>query len=328
METNKQNYKKETAGFVMDQNIPIVNSGSTLHELRDYLIENALKFHSVSYIYIVGENNKLVGVLSIKEVFSNNLDREVDGLMGKNLITTSPDTDQEEVALISLRKNIKAVPVVDRDGILLGAVLKDTLLHVLYKESVEDALLHSGIRKIENPNDILEAGAWLHFKKRFPWLLLGLFGGILAAFIVKLFEESLAMQIILASFIPAIVYMADAVGSQTQTIFIRSIALSKEINLKKYILREVRVAFLLSSILGLISFLITIFWIKSLQISLIVSLSIIATISVSMAVGIILPYTLSKLKIDPAIASGPSATVLRDILNLLIYFGIISVLLF
>ncbi len=322
----KKAYKKESAGSIMDTNIPIIKSGSTLGDLKKYLEENISTFHSISYIYVIDEDEKMVGVLSIKEVFSGNLDMKVDDLMEKHFISTTVNTDQEQVALIALQKNIKSVPVIDKSGVLIGAVLKDALLNVLHNESVEDALVSSGIRKIENPFDIVDAGSWLHFKKRFPWLLLGLVGGIFAAFLVKLFEETLAFQIILVSFIPAILYMAGAVGGQTEVIFIKSLTLSKNLNLKKYILREMKVSLLLSFILGSLSFLATIIWTQSFIIALIMGLSIIVTVILSTIIGIMLPYVLNKIGKDPAFATGPFGAVLRDILSLLIYFGIIILL--
>ncbi len=126
--------------------------------------------------------------------------------MKKDIVVAHPTTHQEKVAILALKHNIKAIPVVDKENHLLGVVPSDIILDILHNENVEDALLTAGVDRFKDPaRSIIEASAFLHFKKRFPWLILGLIGGMIAAFVVSGFEESLNVQIILAAFIPAIV---------------------------------------------------------------------------------------------------------------------------
>lgn len=325
---NQNHYLKESAGKLMVKNMPTVAESSTVEDVENLLSEKANEFESINYIYILDKNQKLTGVISIKELFRSPKKKRVKNLSPNKIISARAHTDQEKVVLLALKHNLKQVPVIDKNGFFLGAVSSDTILKILNAENIEDVLRSSGTIKMENAAvNIIQAGAWLHFRKRLPWLILGLAGGILAAFVVDFFEVALKKQIMLAAFIPAIVYIADAVGSQTQTIFIRSLALDENLNLKKYIFREVRVNFSLSIVLGIIAALFSFIWLKSQALSLVLGVSIMLTILTATAVALILPKILQKLRFDPAIASGPFATVLRDISSLLIYFIIASLIL-
>lgn len=154
-------------------------------------------------------------------------------------------------------------------------VTSDTILNVLHNESIEDTLKSVGISNINNSAiNILKANAITHFNKRVPWLLGGLVGGLLAAYTVRQFESYLETQILLATFIPTIVYMADAVGSQTQTIFIRSLSLQNRLNLSKYITREINIVFLLAIVLGVFSALLGAIVLQALNLGLILGVSI------------------------------------------------------
>jgi magnesium transporter len=317
----------ETAGHLMVHAVPIVKANDTVDATLKMISAHASSFESLSYIYVVDTHMHLKGVLSIKELLRTPTHEHIESIMIRNVITVDVHTDQEQVALLAIRHNIKAVPVVDKNGLFLGIVPTDTILNILHSESVEDALHTAGSALFANPAvEIITAGARVHFKKRLPWLLLGLAGGIGAAFVVHYFEDALAHQIILAAFIPAVVYMADAVGSQTQTIFIRSLALARTLHMRSYIIREITIAYMLALVLGLISFGIVALWLDSLHIGIVFGLSITVTILAAMVIALFTPWVLTKMKFDPAIASGPFATVIRDIISLLIYFSIVSLM--
>ena len=315
-------YLPETAGFLMKTNIPTINEDLKVGDIEKMLLEKSKQFETIDYVYVLDKFQKLKGVISIKELYGIEKTALVRNHFIKNPVSSRPSADQEKVALLAVRHNIKAIPVVDKKNKFLGVVVSDDILNILHSESVEDALRFAGSRKFSSNRGIVEAGVLVHFKKRFPWLFLGLLGGILAAMVVGFFEGELAKNIALASFIPAIVYMADAVGSQTQTIFIRSLALAHKLDLKKYIWREVRVNFILAILLGGVVFGVGNFWAGSMILASILGFSITLTIMMAMVVAIFLPWMLEKFKYDPAIASGPFATVVRDILSLLIYFSV------
>ena len=156
-------------------------------------------------------------------------------------------------------------------------------------------------------------------------MLLGFFGCLFATQIVKFFEAPLQAHFVLAAFIPLIVYMADAVGTQTEILFIRSLVY--RLDIKKYFLKEIKVSFFIALILGTLLTLISYFWIKLPKIGIILGISLFLTIINAFLLGLLVPYFLNKLKKDPAIASGPVGTIIRDILSLIIYFSVASLLL-
>lgn len=317
----------ETAGRIMAINIPKVGLNDTIQDIHKQLKIQVKNYESIGYIYVVNKKNILRGVISIKELYCVDSDKKASQVMSRYLITAKLHTDQERVALLAIQHNIKSIPVIDPNGVFQGVVTSDTILNVLHNESIEDTLKSVGISNINNSAiSIIKANAITQFNKRAPWLLGGLLGGLVAAYTVRQFESYLEAQILLAAFIPTIVYMADAVGSQTQTIFIRSLSLQHKLNLRKYITREINIVFLLAIVLGVFSYILGAIILQSLSLGLVLGISIFFTIIMASTIAVLLPLILSKLKIDPAIASGPFATVIRDILSLLIYFLVIMVL--
>jgi magnesium transporter len=323
-----QKFPPESAGRLMTNEIPLAPSDATIADIEKMLFEKTKEFETINYIYIVDKSRRLKGVISVKDVFRLPKFTPVSQIMKRDLVLVHPHTDQEMVALLALQHNLKAIPVVDKENYLLGIVPSDIILNILHNENIEDILRFAGVGVIKNPAiSIIKASALLHFRKRLPWLILGLLGGVAAAFIVEFFEDALKAQLILAAFIPAVVYMADAVGAQTQTIFIRSLALARNLNIKKYVGREIKVNLFLALVLGIIISAISLLWWQSSLLGVILGISIFMTILAAMAVAILLPWLFSKINYDPAIASGPFATVVRDILSLLIYFSIAQVML-
>ena len=151
-----------------------------------------------------------------------------------DFVTVRTSTDQERVAHLALKYNIKAVPVVSKDHTFLGVVPSDKILEILNREHTEDVLRFAGVRHKHSPvqDVLLDQSPLTHVKSRLPWLVIGLLGGVLAAFVIGIFEETLAHELLLAAFIPAIVYMADAVGSQTQMLFVRALAVDHNLKVE------------------------------------------------------------------------------------------------
>jgi len=163
-------------------------------------------------------------------------------------------------------------------------------------------------------------------KRRLPWLLIGLAGGILAAWILGFFEELLTEKVILAMFIPVIAYMSNAVGIQTQTLFIRDIALEKELPWKKYIFRQLTSCLIIGLICSAVFFAVVLLgW--DTWLGFVLGVSMLITIMVASFWSLFIPRLLYKMKVDPALGSGPFATVVQDILSIIIYFAIASWLL-
>lgn len=321
-----KNLPKESAGRILTERVPIVSGHSSIRSIEDVLLKKIRDFDNINYIYVVDENKKLSGVISIKEIFRVSKDILVKDVMVKDPVSVRPHTDRERAALLAIKHNIKDVPVVDKNNVFLGIVSSDTILNVLHQEGIEDALRSEGILKNYSVKEFISTRTSEHFRKRLPWLLVGLFGGMFAAFIVSFFEDMLSKLVILTAFIPAVVYMADAVGSQTQTIFVRSLSLSNQFKIRGYLAKEISISFSLSIFLGIMAG-ILVWWWQSFIVALIVAVSFVFTIFFAALSGILLPWIFFKFKLDPAIASGPFSTVLRDISSILIYFGVAFLLL-
>ncbi len=323
-------YPKNSAGRIMlnKRFVPIAEKGQTLADIRKEFQEKISGLKTINYVYVVNGDQRLVGVISIRDVFKKRGNLKVSGVMARDLVKVFPDQDQEEVVYLALRNNIKSMPVVTKDNVFLGVVPSDKILFILYQESREDILMHAGIleedRKLMLPTDTPIKS--LIFS-RTPWLILGLFGGILAVRIVESFEIALKSHLILAAFIPVMVYMADAVGTQTQILFIRSLALDRRLAIKKYFLKEMGVGFVIALICGTFLSLVTLFWKGSLILGLIVGASLFSACFIAVLIAVIVPLILKKLKFDPAVGSGPFSTIIRDILSLIIYFQIANLLL-
>ena len=319
-------YPPESAGRRMVTNVPTALPSETIADIRERLFEKAQDFETLNYIYILGQEGKLAGVLSLKDVFQKPEGSMVGGLMTTNIVKIRPGADQEKVAILALRHNIKSIPVVSKEDIFLGVVPSDVILEILHSEDVEDILRFAGIPKHNTfAAKIFQASPGVLTKLRLPWLVLGLFGGLLAAQIVNFFEGSLRTNFILAAFIPLIVYMADAVGTQTETLFIRSLVY--RLDIKSYFLKEIKVSLSIALILGALLTLVSYFLFDLLLIGIILGISLFFTIASAFLLGLSIPYFFNKFGRDPAIASGPLGTIIRDILSLVLYFSIASILL-
>lgn len=324
----ESNFPPESAGRLMIKEVPVASDSATIGEIENLLLRETKNFETINYIYLVDRDRRLVGILSVKDVFRLSKTVPATKAAEKKLVAVRPHADQERVAILAIRHNLKAVPVVDAANRFLGVVPSDAILNILNQEHIEDALRSAGIGKFKDPaRELAVAPAFLHFKKRFPWLIVGMLGGMLAALVVDSFENLINEMLILAAFIPAVVYMADAVGVQSQTIFVRRLAIDRDFYLKGYLNREAVVGIALAAALAVLIVLFSLFFWKSAVLSLILGVSFFATIVMAVAAAIGLPWFFHVLKYDPAVASGPLATVIRDILSILIYFAVASLVL-
>lgn len=329
MNGEKKTYPKNTVGDRIDGNVPIVKTGDTVKEAEHAIRTDIDGFDTINYVYVV-EHGELKGVLSIKELFRSGQEIRFRDIMRTDLVTVRPHTTKERAAILAVKASIKAIPVLDKNGAFLGVFPSDAIQQAIQHDSIEDALIQAGIVKHPEEaiaNILIKATPKTHFLRRFPWLLIGLVGGLLSAGVVNLYEHALLEEILLASFIPLVVYLADAAGSQTQTLYIRSVVLDAKFDMKTYLHREVKVIGMLALALAFTVGLIGLATWSSPVIGITLFISILLTMCVSATVAIFLPWFFMKHQIDPAVASGPFATLVRDISNLFIYFTVATVVL-
>lgn len=317
---NKNKFPKETAGSLMTDRVPVVLSDKTIRFVENYLLKNIKKLDSINYVYVLGKTGVLKGVISIKEIFRQAKNKKISQVMVKNLAIAHPYTDQEKVAHLALKNNIKSVPVVDKTNKFLGVVLGDDVLNILYKEFQEDISHLAGVEHANfNIDDISSMSIWSSLKHRLPWLIIGLLGGLLAAQVIGLFEETLSENIILAAFIPLVVYMASAVGTQVGFFIVRDLAIRSTINFWLYTLRQLRVILVIGLIISVAVFAITFIIYNNILIAWALALAMFLAILSSVITGLFIPYAFSKLNFDPANASGPIATIIQDLMSVTIY---------
>ncbi len=321
-------YPLSSAGRLIVTDIPVINENLRIKNIKKILTKEANNFSTINYVYIVNQEKKLTKVISIKELF-----RFPENILAKNLpsikiITVSPYTDKEKVAMLALKYSLKAVPVINREKKFLGIVPSDTILQILQDEATENLLRLGGVT-LSSPyqHKIFSLPLLTSLKHRLPWLVVGLLGGLLMAGVVGFFENFLAKNIILAAFIPLIIYMSDAVGTQMQSFIIRDLAIDFKLNFLKYLFKQSIVVLLIGLIISLLLYFISFLLYNSFEVSLILGLALFLAILTSLLTGLIFPFIFSRLKLDPADASGPIATIVQDVLSISVYFLIASLVL-
>ncbi|MGH7830800.1 MAG: magnesium transporter [Candidatus Binatia bacterium] len=310
----------ETAAEHVVAQVPVADPDAKAGALRKSL--EGRRFDTATHIAVC-EKGKLVGVLRIEELLSAPGEAAVRELMDADPPFVAPGVDQEKAAWQAVKHNESALAVVDNHGRFVGFIPPHRLLSVLLWEHDEDmARLGGFLRDTSTARTASRESVTRRFCHRLPWLLAGLAGALFAADIVGLFEKQLQSNVILAFFIAGIVYLADAVGTQTETLVIRG--LSVGVSIGEVLRRESLTGVLVGLALALIFFPIGLWRWGQGDVALAVSLSILAACSTANFVAMALPWLFHRLGKDPAFGSGPLATVIQDLLSILIYFGIAS----
>ena len=283
----------------------------------------------IFYVYVVDEDERLVGVTSLGMLVTRGPDLPIREVMRTSLVSVSVDTDQEEVAHIVSRYDVVSVPVVDAQGCLLGVVTVDDVVDVLREEATEDILKMAGAG--EAITDTQSFGA--SFKARFPWLMGAALGGLFVASSLSGFEDALRAGAVLALFMPVVAGMGGNVGTQSSTIVVRGLAVGyvDRGRLRGLVLREVALGALLGLVTGLVVSLaaagLGFDGIAMLPLIGVLTGGLVGSMTIAAAVGAGIPLVLERLQIDPAVATGPFVTTAVDVLGLLFYFGLASVML-
>ena len=315
-------YPEDSAGAMMTTNVFTLYQNTICRDALKSLQDQS-EAEMVFYLYITDEDDRLVGVASLRALATTQADTILKDIMVKRVHTVRPETDQEEVAQIVAQYNYLAVPVLDEDDQLLGIVTVDDVVDVIREEATEDFLQMAGAGK---DREILLKSSWENARARLPWLFASWIGGIFAASIIGTFEHMLESMIALAAFIPVIIGMGGNIGTQSSTIIVRGIATGRiEIGSElKVLLKEVRVGIILGALYGLLLGVFAKFRFIDADpmLGVVVGLSIGCSMLLAVAVGTFVPMFLRKVDIDPAIASGPFVTTSIDILGVLFYFVI------
>jgi magnesium transporter len=280
----------------------------------------AQRLEEASHLYLVSADSTLAGQVPIEKLLAADPNARLDSLRGAPPIEVRPDDNAEMVALLAVERHDADVAVVDSERKLLGAIPIGRLLALLHEEHVDEILRRAGVAAT-HPTPRQAHETLRAFRARVPWLAIGLLGGMLAGGVASLFEESLKREVTLAFFLPLVVYMADAIGTQTETVLVRQMAYGP-VQLLKQLWREGLLGVMMGVAIGGAAGIGLWLWDGRRHIATIVSLTILASAIVATLVASLLPWCLARLGFDPALASGPVATVLQDLLSVAIYLGI------
>ncbi len=327
--TQTNHLPKDSVGHIMTDRVPVVTPTQTVASVRQLLRDRVDQFDSVNYLYCLDQNRKLLGVISIKELLAQTDQTTMRDCMNTQLVTVRPHTHQEHMMYLALKHNLKAMPVVDEQHHWLGTVTNDQLMKIIYEEAHEDMLHLAGLHHAQAAFDNIQTlSLWQALRHRLPWLLIGVSGGLVAAGIIGVFEKTLTQHVVLAAFIPLVVYVADAVGTQMEAYIIRDLATTDQLKFFRYFMKQLGVIFWIGLIASALVFIVSWLWYREPKISGVISLTLIVAIVSSVFTGLVIPYLFSRLKFDPANASGPVATILQDIISVVVYFAIAQLLLF
>lgn len=314
-------YAVNTAGSIMSTAIPVCNQTATCNEALKELAKD-VEWDDVHHLYVVDDAKKLLGYVRIASVVQQPGITPLKNLLQSFAETLRDDTDQEEAVFNAVKNDLDAIPVVDVNDRLLGAITAKSIIGVLHNEHVEDVLFATGIRRGgDNTNFVKLASARLLpvLKSRAPWLIVGALVGIMLGLVSRQFEHALEKTIALAYFIPVVAYIADSVGTQSEAITIRALA-TLRMNYFAYLGREIAIGFLLGIILGAMGGLGALLVGGDSRVALVVGSSLLAASTLATTVAALIPIIFKKLGKDPALGSGPIATALQDILSIVIYF--------
>lgn len=315
---NKATYPPESIGSRMSTNVPVYQSSTSFESVKDAVFQK--KWASIRNIYVVDNDNKLVGLVDLANIAIDKQSSTLAELMQEPTATLRPDADQEKAAYLAIKNDEAAIPVVDKHGSFLGAITAHAIIDILHEEHIEDALLSAGIRESSSGVlKLIKARTSLLVSSRIPWLVIGLALSMGLGLIASLFEETLEKSIALAFFIPVIVYVADSVGTQASTIAVRALAITK-LNFFRYLQKELAVGVILGLIMGTLGALGAAAIGQSTDVALVVGLTLFTACTLATTLASAVPFTLKRFGKDPALGSGPLATVLQDILSLVIYF--------
>jgi magnesium transporter len=298
---------------------PDERAGSVSARLDESSLESGLP------VWVV-EQGRLVGVVPLAVLLRAAPEAPLRGLAREAPPSVEVTLDQERVALHALAYGLEVVPVT-KQGHFVGVVPAQKLLDVLRREHIEDLHRMAGMAREDTPSvHSLEEPPTRRAAHRLPWLVVGLAGSLLAGLLMDGFEQTLQRRLEAAFFVPAIVYLADAVGTQTEALVIRGLSHTHR-PLSQIFFQELGSGVVLGAILGSLAGAgVGLLWADQV-LGLVVGLAIFAACSVATALGMVLPWALSAARLDPAFGSGPLATILQDLLSLLIYLGLVALVL-
>jgi magnesium transporter len=327
-------FQEDVAGGLMSPRFARVRPEMTVDEAISYLRLQAAHVETIYYAYALDDSQRLLGVVSFRHLFSADPRRTVREVMQTDLVTATPEMDQEAVAKLVSRRRLLAIPVVDSERRMQGIVTVDDIVDVVEEEASEDIQKVGGMEALDEP--YLDIGFWKMVKKRAGWLAILFVGEMLTATAMGYFEKEIARAVVLALFVPLIISSGGNSGSQATTLVIRAMAMG-EVRLRdwwKIVRREFGTGLVLGTFLAAIGLVRILVWqgiwrsygAHYFLVAFTVAGSLVGVVLFGTLAGSMLPFILRRFGLDPASASAPFVATLVDVTGLVIYFTVASVI--
>jgi magnesium transporter len=329
-------YAEDAAGGLMNPRFARLRPDMSVDEAIAYLRRQAReRLETIYYVYVLDGAQRLLGVVTFRELLSAPPDRTVRDIMHTDVVTADEQMDQEALSRLFQEHDFLAIPVVDAEGRVKGVVTADDILDVVQEEATEDIQKYGGMQALEAP--YLDVGFWEMVRKRGGWLAFLFIGEMLTATAMAYFEHEIARAVVLALFVPLIISSGGNSGSQASTLVVRAMALG-ELRLRDWwrvVRRELAAGLALGTLLASIGFLRILVWgylfhlygDHTVVVALTVAASLVGVVTFGTLAGSMLPLLLRSLGLDPASASAPFVATLVDVSGIVIYFTVASIIL-
>ncbi len=312
-------YPEDSAARLMQREFTAIPSNWSVGQTIDYLRENKDLPEEFLEIFIVNENFNPIGTVPSSKVLTSPRDTKMLTVMSESQLLVPVNMDKEEVANLFENYNLNSAAVVDKNNKLVGMIMNDDVLTVLKEEAEEDALRLAGVGDEEITDSVITKT-----KRRFNWLLLNLFTAFLATWCISLFGATIEQMVVLAFLMPIVASMGGNAGMQTLAVTVRTIAtndLTKN-NFSLNVFKEFSIGILNGVIFAVISALVVQLWFQDNLLSIIIAISMVLTMIIAGLFGILVPFTLKKMNIDPAIASSVFVTTITDVIGFVSFLGV------
>lgn len=326
-------YDPDTAGGIMTTDYITIHAEMTAQAAIEHLREVGPDAETIYYVYVVDQAEKLVGVMSLRDLIVSPPHRSVRNIMRTKILSVFADQDQEEVAKTVSKYDLLAIPVTERDGRMVGVITVDDVIDVIEEEATEDALRMSAVTPDEEDPGASDftAGIWRLVKPRLPWLVALLFLEVISGQVVEHFQAGLptGTLTLLTIFITTMAGEAGNAATQALAVVVRSLATGEITtgDVLRVVWRELRVGVTAGLVCGVVLGLLAFAMKQNLHLSLVVGLAIAINIPVAKILGAFFPIVITRMGIDPAVASGPFITTVTDVTSMLTYFGIATMIL-
>lgn len=317
-------YEEDVAGGLMAKELIKANENWSINQCIEEIRRQAENVEKIYSVYVVDDTNKLIGRVSLKRLILADDHLKVKDLYEDDVISVETYMDEMDVAEIMKKYDLDAVPVVNVQGKLMGRITIDDIVDVITELAEEERQMMAGISEDVEEDDSI----WMLTRARLPWLIIGMFGGLLGAQFIAIFDKDLLLVPAMAFFIPLITATGGNVGIQSSSIVLQSLA-SKSVfdnSFLKRITKVVLVAIINGLVIAGIVMLMNLILGEDLTLAMVVSIALFNVVLIASLMGTITPLILDRLGINPAIASGPFITTANDLLGLLVYFSVAHLL--